>query len=116
MRRTNCRDDEVLQELRNGAGVGDGLRGKWRSFTSRSLIMDQRAFRVFIRTKSVALDSGVDLFTDFAARGSIYGSHSHRLDDAAAQSAETLPGCVDCCSTWLLSATAGSALAGESVV
>src|SRR5262245_37416744 len=116
MRRTNRRDDEVLQELRNSAGAGDEFRHKWRRLASRALVVDQRVFRVFIRTKSVALDSGADLFTDLTACGSIFCSHSHCLDDAAAQSAETLPGCVDCCAAWLLSATAGSALAGESVV
>src|SRR5262245_55470559 len=116
MRRTNCRDDEVLQELWSGAGAGDEFRHKWRSLASRGLVVDQCAFRIFIRTKSVALDSGADLFTDLIGGGSIFCSHSHCLDDAAAQSTETLPGCVDRCSAWLLSATAGSALAGESVV
>src|SRR6266540_1341584 len=79
-------------------------------------IVDQRAFRVFIRTKSVALHSGADLFTDLTGCGSIYGSHSHRLDDAAVQLAETLPGCAGQRSDWLLSAAADSILAGESVI
>src|SRR5262245_51970742 len=116
MRHTNCRDDEVLQELRNSAGVGDGFRGKWRSLASRSLIMVQPAFRVFIGTKDVARDSSADFLTGLAARGSIYGSHSHRLDDAAVQPAETQPGCAGRRSDWLLSAAADSILAGESVI
>src|SRR5262245_7477197 len=112
MRRTNCRDDEILQELRIGAGADDGFCREGRADAFRRLVVDQRAFMVFIRTKCVACESGADFFTDhcadLAARRSVHGPNRHRSDVTAIQATEKL---LDCsalrsasCSTRLLSA------------
>src|SRR2546428_8711020 len=116
MRRTNCRDDEVLQELRIGAGAGDRFRRKWPGLVSRSLIVDQRAFRLFIRAENVAYDSDADLFTDPVGRASIFCSNRNCLDGSTAQRAETFTERAGCGSARILSATANSTLADESVI
>src|SRR5215813_5413947 len=116
MRRTNCGDDEVLQELRNGLSAGHRFRCERRTLDSWRLTVDQCVFRFFTRAEDVAHYSIADFFTDPVGRASIFCSHRHRVDGSTAQRAETFTVRADCDSAWLFSASAVPTDADESVI